>query len=660
MNRFKPQIFMAVVTAAVLTACGGGGGTPATPPVATQLQLLAGNIGGPGNIDGVGGSARFSSPNAAARAPSGEIYVADTNNHLIRRIDTDGKVSIWAGTAPNENTNSPISVDGPRLSAQFVSPRDMAFGKDGTLYVAAGIVRTISTSGLVGTLQMAGAGGGGIPAWRLVSEPSGNLFIATADLTLHTVSALGEIRAVPANFPADVKSITAIGVDRSGRRLVAGRAGGSVGAALYRLAEDGTFTQLAGDPWTSGTIDGDSTTARFGTIASVVEDANGDLIIADDLATLVSTGRVVESGGRAIRRLSPNGVVSTLAGLGLESGSTDGSSGVNRLCGPRFISPYDATQWLIADSCNHTVRLLGSDGHLKTLAGQAPVSGDTNGTGDQARFAQLLGIATTQDGNTYVTDFSNSNIRRISASGQTSVAVSLDSITGPTWLTSSGTTGICFADQTRVRFHSGIAIRCTGPDGSVRLLTNSFSGEVSYFSSVYGMASDQQGNLLIADGISGALRVISSAGTTTTLATNLKSLGVIATGSDGVAYMKIGNSVQKRMRDGALALVAGSPDISGQQNGAGPSARFGNITALAVDALNYLYVADYSGSSTTIRLISPSGEVSTLAGRPGQFGVRLGIAPGSLASVNGLAVATDQKSLQAITANGVIRIILQR
>lgn len=650
----------------LLSACGGGGGgsAPAAAPVATQLQLLAGHIGGGGDLDGVGSMARFIFPSAAARAPSGEVYVADTGNHLIRRIDADGKVSVWAGSRSGSGY-----ADGERISAQFSSPSDIAMGSDGTVYVldsGNNVIRAISLAGTVRTLagqvsQPGNTDGVGASAQffapvSLQIEPSGSLLVVQRNGVLRTVTPEGAVATVKTSLPEGLR-ITGAGMDKAGNRLIAGRFGSESGAALYRLDGDGNAILLTGNPSASGANDGESASARFGTITGVVADSSGNLLIADDYSELrAGGGFVMQDGGTTIRKLSTNGMVSTLAGRYRASGSADGDSATGQLCGPSSIKLYDNTSWLVADKCNHTIRLVGADGELKTLAGMASSSGNTNGAGDQARFSQILGIATTQDGNTYVTDFANSNIRRISASGQTSVAVSLDSITGPTLLTNNGPTDICFADRTRVTFHSGIAIRCMGPDGTVRHLTNSFSGNASYFTSVNGMAPDRQGNLLIADGFSGALRSISNAGTTTTMATDLKSLGAIATGPGGVVYMKIGNSIQRRTSDGSLALVAGSPDIAGQQNGTGPDARFTNINALAIDTQNYLYVAD----GTTIRLISPAGEVSTLAGTPGQYGIRLGNAPGSLAPINGLAVAIDQKSLLASTTNAVIRITLQR
>ena len=663
----------------LLIGCGGSGGgdNPAAAPVATQLELLAGHIGGAGNIDGVGSAARFNSPQAAVRGPSGEVYVADTGNHLIRRINTDGKVSVWAGRVGSTvDFSSGGHADGERLSAQFSSPSGIAIGSDGTVYVADrgnSVIRAISPAGIVRTLagqvlQPGSTDGVGTVAQltypsSLLMEPSGSLLVVEYSGGLRTLSPEGVTGTVKTSLPEGFQ-LTGAGLDKAGHRLVAGRRGSTTsGAALYRLDGDGNATLLAGDPWVSGTTDGDSAAARFGTITSIVEVAEGNLLIADGYSNVFAGARSVQTGGTTLRKLSANGTVSTVAGRGLVSGSTDGDSATSLLCGPTSLKAYDGTTWLVTDKCNHAIRLLGSDGQLKTLAGLAPTPGNADGTGDQARFNTPWGIAMLQDGNAYVADFGNSSIRRISANGQSSQLASIGAEIGPMWLASNGSNEFCFSDYPRVRLPSRIiTIRCAGSDGTLRNLASQWNTEgIQQFNSVAGITSGRQGNWLFTDASvsANALYSISSTGSITSQIKNLKTVGAITSDQNGVVYLRFGNSIQKRTNDGSLKLVAGSPDIAGQQNGAGPEARFGNITALAVDALNYLYVADDSGT-TTIRIISPSGEVSTLAGTPGQSGVRLGNAPGSLATINGLAVATDQQTLLATTANGVIRITLQR
>jgi hypothetical protein len=598
----------------------------------------------------------------------GEIYVADTSNNLIRRIDTDGKVSVWAG-----QLGSGGHADGERLSARFFSPGDIAMGSDGTMYVADSgndVIRAISPAGIVRTVagqvsQSGNADGVGASAqffalMSLLMEPSGSLLAVQRNGALRTVSLDGVVGTVKTSLPEGI-NVTGAGLDNAGHRLIAGRLGSNEGAALYRLDGKGNASLLAGSPMTSGANDSDSASALFGTITGVVEDANGNLLIADDYSELRAGGRfVMQTGGTTIRKLSTNGMVSTFAGRYRASGSTDGDRITGQLCGPASIKPYDGATWLVADKCNHAIRLLGAQGELKTLAGMAPASGNTDGTGDQARFNLPLGIATLQDGNAYVADFHNSSIRRINANGQTSQLTTIGaSERGPMWLAGNGSDKFCFSDYQRVLTPSNtITIRCAGADGALRTLTTQWGAGGQQFRTIAGITSDRQGNWLITDAAVSfnALHSISSMGIVTSQLQNLNTVGAITSDRNGMVYLRVGNSIQKRMSDGSLSLVAGSVDSAGQQNGAGPQARFGTISALAMDTQDYLYVAD----GARIRLISPSGEVSTFAGTQSQYGVRLGDAPGSLASINGLALAADQKSLLATTANGVIRITLQR
>ena len=680
MTRLKPAHPLAFIASLVLVACGGGGGdggnAPAPAPTATEIQLLAGHIGGPGNIDGVGNAARFSAPSAAVRAPTGEIYVADTNNHLIRRIGSDGKVSIWAGAVSASTNGDGGHTDGERLAASFSYPSGIAIGQDGTVYVADSgnsVIRAISPAGMVRTVagrvsQSGSADGMGATAQfahlvSLLIEPSGSLLVVERDGGLRTVSPEGSVNTVATGLPAGLQ-LTGAGLDKTGRRLIAGRFGDTSGAALYRLDGSGKASLLTGNPQVSGTDDGDSASALFGTITSIAEDAEGNLLIADDYAYIFAGSRIMQTGGTTIRKLSANGMVSTIAGQSLSSGSADGDRISNQLCNPKFLSPYDGTNWLVTDSCNHAIRVLGSNGQLRTIAGLAPTTGNTNAVGDQARFSNPVGIATMPDGNAYVADFGNSSIRRISATGQSSLLTRVeDSSYGPTSMASNGTTEICFADSPRLRYSYTSTIRCTGSDGLLReLASSSTTGNAQQLGTITGITSDRQGNWLATQYSppSNMLHSISSTGAITTLLKPARNLGAITSDQDGVVYLKIGNSIQKRGSDGNLTLVAGSPDNAGAQNGAGPEARFGNISAMAMGAQRYLYVADDSTGTSTIRLVNPSGQVSTLAGTPGLAGVRLGSAPGSLAPIQGLAVSADQKSLLATTANGVIRITLQR
>src|SRR6266853_861236 len=103
--------------ALLLAACGGGGGGGGGGGLVPSLALFAGDMGGIGNVDGVGAAARFNFPRGVATDSAGNVYVADTGNNTIRKITPAGVVSTLAGLAGNAGSD-----DGTGTNARFASP----------------------------------------------------------------------------------------------------------------------------------------------------------------------------------------------------------------------------------------------------------------------------------------------------------------------------------------------------------------------------------------------------------------------------------------------------------------------------------------------------------------------------------------------------------
>jgi len=119
-----------------------------------QISTLAGS-GARGSANGAAALASFDGPTGIAVDVLGNVYVSDTNNRLIRKIDTSGIVSTFAGTGIQGNANGPASA------ATFISPSGLVFDSDGNLYVIdhnAGQIRKINTSGIVSTFAGTGQG----------------------------------------------------------------------------------------------------------------------------------------------------------------------------------------------------------------------------------------------------------------------------------------------------------------------------------------------------------------------------------------------------------------------------------------------------------------------------------------------------------------------
>jgi len=179
-----------------------------------------------------------------------------------------------------------------------------------------------------------------------------------------------------------------------------------VGAFLLAssaAAQSLTFTTFAGSAGGAGSDDGTASAARFNRPGGVATDASGDVY-------------VVDSGNYTIRKIAPSGDVTTLAGLAGRSGSDDGIGSVARFNQPSAVATDGNGNVYVADTGNHAIRKITPAGVVTTLAGSAGFPGSTDGRGSEARFRSPLGIATNGSGNVYVAD-SNNSIRKITPDG---------------------------------------------------------------------------------------------------------------------------------------------------------------------------------------------------------------------------------------------------
>ncbi len=149
-----------------------------------------------------------------------------------------------------------------------------------------------------------------------------------------------------------------------------------------------------------GSADGFGSDARFSHPASVAADSAGNVYVAD-------------TANHTIRQISAAGVVSTLAGSAGLSGSADGTGSAARFNEPQGVAVDGAGNVYVADTGNHTIRMITPGGVVSTLAGLAGASGSANGTGSNARFYHPEGLAVDSGGNVYVADTWNHTIRKI-------------------------------------------------------------------------------------------------------------------------------------------------------------------------------------------------------------------------------------------------------
>jgi kumamolisin len=334
---------------------------PAVLVVATPLVVstLAGQAGISGSANGTGNAAQFNGPADLAVDSSRNVYVADANNHTIRKITPAGVVTTLAGQAGMSG-----SADGSGSSARFNHPTGIGIDTAGNLYVvdtSNDTVRKITAAGVVSTVAgLAGSAG----------------------------STDGTGSAGRFSSPSDVA------VDSAGDLYVSD----SLNHTIREITPTGVVTTLAGLAGTNGSADGSGSSARFFAPEGITIDSSGNLYVAD-------------TNNHAIRKITASGVVSTLAGLAGASGSRDGSGSGSRFFYPADITVAGTGTISVIDTDNHTVRQITSSGLVATVAGLAGTSGSADGTGSSARFFYPTGIAADASGNLYVADTNNQTIR---------------------------------------------------------------------------------------------------------------------------------------------------------------------------------------------------------------------------------------------------------
>jgi sugar lactone lactonase YvrE len=645
------------------------------------LNLLAGNVGGAGNTDGFATNASFQFPTGMATDSAGNIYVADVNNHTIRKITPQGDVSTFAGSAGQIG-----STDGTGTLARFNFPDGLAIDRLGNLYVAdtnnhtirkitpAGVVSTFAgNAGQNGTADGAGAVARFSFLRGLTIDSAGNLFVAdTNNHTIRKIDPQGEVSTF-AGSAGSIGSMDGTGTTarfHAPRHLATDSANNvyvsdTFNSTIRKISSEGEVSTFAGRANQLGSADGSGMTARFYYPHSVATDTAGNLYVADNFT---------------IRKIGPLGLVNTFAGSATQIGSADGTGIMASFKYPSGVATDKAGNVYVADTYNRTIRKINSQGVVTTLAGLAAQQDSTDGAGALARFSTPRNLAADSTGNLYVAD--TSTIRKIDLKGHVS--------------TFAGRAGIIdnsdgVGSSARFGVPSGIGIDYSGViyvadsyNNTIRRITpqasvSTFAGSAGQIGSVDGastlarfnspqdIATDQAGNLYVADAENSIIRKINAQGAVSTFAGSAGQIG-FADGTGTLArfnrprYLTIDSSgslfvadtdnhtIRKISAQGVVSTFAGSAGLFGSTDGSGAAARFNSPSGLAIDSTGNLYVADLHNH--VIRKINPQGVATTVVGRTGSQGVSLTTLPASLTQPLGISLHNGK--LFITTNNGVV------
>jgi uncharacterized protein (TIGR03437 family) len=612
------------------------------------VTRVAGNSqGGYSGDGGPATSAQLNDPVSLAVDGVGNLFIVDRGNFRIRKVSTGGIITTVAG-----NGTQGFSGDGgPATSAQFdYTAFGVAVDGAGNLFISDNHrIRKVSTDGIITTV----AGGGSCST--LID------YVCPGD-------------GGPATSAALIVA-AGVAVDQAGNQFIVDQ------NRIRKVSTDGIITTVAGNGIAGFSGDGGpAISAQFSYPVSVAVDGAGNLFIAD-------------RGPGRIRKVSSDGIITTVAGNGVPCGTYtgclalgDGGPATNAQLGyPVSVAVEGAGNLFIADSFARRLREVSTGGIITTVAGNGTQS--FSGDGGPATSAQLngpTGVAVDRVGNLFIADNSNFRIREVSPGGIiTTVAgngtQSFSGDGGPaTNAQLNGPYGVALDDAGDLFFSDvydtsnynspdSPRVRKVLPNGTITTVAGNgsygFSGDGGPATSAQlfypaGVA-DGAGNLFIADSWNDRVRVVSADGTISTYV-NLTPESPVSVTLDGAGNLFIADSrlIYKVTPSRIITTVAGN-GTSGFSGDGGPatSAQLNGAQAVVVDQAGNLFIADSFNSR--IRKVSPGGIMTTVAGN-GISGFSGDGGPATSAQLNNpgaLAVDGAGNVYVADTGNNAIRIL---
>jgi sugar lactone lactonase YvrE len=629
------------------------------------LTLVAGT--GRTGYSGDGGpavQAQFNNPQGIAVDQTGNIYVADTGNSLIRIITPDGFINLFAGNVYFGAPQFGYEGDGgPAIGAELDLPVGLAVDSSGNLYIADSgnnAIREVTGGGNIQTIAGLGptqpgfSGDTTAAAGALLNGPldvavdsKGNVYIAdTNNANVREITASSGIINTIAGSTAIVSGAvvlafayagdggTAITASLAGPAGVAVDSSGNVYIATYadnrirKVDTKGNISTFAGNSGYGFSGDGGSAlSAQLSSPRGICLDSSGNLYLAD-------------RWNNRIRKIAGS-TISTIAGNGQANFGGDGGLATSaQLSYPDGVAVDKTGNVYVADLLNNRVRMITPTGTIATFAGNGiPGYGGDGGSATSAELNQPAGLAVDASGNVYIADSNNAVIRKVTPQGVISTVAG------------TGTEGY------------------SGDGGAATKAT---------LMAPLGVAVDASGNLYIADYYGWIREVNGSTGVISTLAGNgtngysgdggsassaqfYNPIGVAVDSAGNVYVADSGNGAVRMIVNGIITTIAGTGVLSYTGDG-GPAAvaQFSAISSIAVDPQGNIYVADTSNDA--IRLFPLGGNVSTIAGNgtQGYTGDGGAATVAELNNPRALAVTPSGNVYVADTGNNSVRLLTRQ
>ena len=519
---------------------------------------------------------------------AGNLYIADFNNHRIRKVNSAGVISTVAGTG-----TAGFSGDGgAATAAQLRNPQDVALDAAGNLYIVDTgdhRIRKVNSAGVISTVAGSGAqgfsGDGGAATAAQLNQPrgvaldgAGNLYIA--DWANH------RIRKV------DVSS-----------------------GNISTVAGTGT-AGFSGDG-------GAATSAQLDNPYGVAVDGASNLYIADE-------------NNNRIRKVNSSGNISTVAGTGTAGFSGDGGAATSaQLDNPYVVALDGAGNLYIADGGNHRIRKVNSAGVISTVAGSgAQGFGGDGGAATAALLNFPIDVAPDALGNLYIAEWVNNRIRKVDSDGNITTVAGREQLNEPRGVAPDGAGNLYIADTDNHRIHkvdSAGVISTVAGSGTAGFSGDGGAAVSAQLDNPSDVAPDGAGNLYIADVVNQRIRKVDSAGVISTVAgsgtAGFSGDGGAATAAqldgptdvalDGAGNLYISDGLNHRIRkvdsSGNISTVAGTGTQGyGGDGGAATAAQLDTPADVALDGAGNLYIVD--NNNHRIRKVDSAGNISTVAG----------------------------------------------